>query len=514
MIYLPLLNRAYVTSQLSTPLDYLTDELQAKMHNKLDKLYYFGVALKKMQARSVNLVNCQQAVGDLADKVYSQICLLHADMSGNGHIKPKIKQTINPKETEKIAIVEDVDAEALLKERKEMLEAQSPVQTENASPNNRKKSLVVGDSPGRKGSMANQPNEATLNSFPSAQQIPSNLELLSPTSPSRIRNEGLIKLSKVRQRAGSLVQNQQARKNSTTGPTSPLIKLNPIDQQSDMPPADSQSPTMYRKERTNNISRSPSPDGRLLEKNPSERSPMERFIAERVRSNSRPQNSNIDDNLVSDHSRAPMQQQNSNYLPGMMTPELMSPELGQMDMQKFMQNDSQKSPVGQRPMQPNLRPNQNYTSPNNQMTNDLNTNKRPSDSFVPYWGNTNSDTRQRSNSNRPSPSTNPYLTPGSTEASPNQRNRSVTNAQISDFNGGGNPNPSYPSNPMQSSKATQPRNEIIMKNFVASNNPLGNLLRAEPLSSNANPSSRIPSYNMSQLQNGEYRNNGGAGIYN
>ena len=62
---------------------------------------------------------CQQAIADLADKVYSQTLILKGDMEGN-HEKVKIRQTLKPKETEALQKDEIIDVEKIINEQKEL----------------------------------------------------------------------------------------------------------------------------------------------------------------------------------------------------------------------------------------------------------------------------------------------------------------------------------------------------------------------------------------------------------
>ena len=61
-------------------------------------------------------------------------------MNGNGGVKLKIKQTINPKDTEKLTAHKKIDADKILRERRAMLEAQATAAAEAESPRLRARS--------------------------------------------------------------------------------------------------------------------------------------------------------------------------------------------------------------------------------------------------------------------------------------------------------------------------------------------------------------------------------------
>lgn len=83
---------------------------------------------------------CQQAIADLADKVYSQTLILKGEMEGN-HEKVKIRQTLKPKETEALQKDEIIDVEKIINEQKELFAQARKKEEEAASPRGKKAAM-------------------------------------------------------------------------------------------------------------------------------------------------------------------------------------------------------------------------------------------------------------------------------------------------------------------------------------------------------------------------------------
>ena len=73
---------------------------------------------------------------------------LYADMHGDPNLKKKIRQTISTKETERLLRMEEIDAQAIIEQHKQILAATHKSDQEAASPRGRKRTMsMIPDSP-------------------------------------------------------------------------------------------------------------------------------------------------------------------------------------------------------------------------------------------------------------------------------------------------------------------------------------------------------------------------------